>query len=105
MGNMDLKRKASVKKAVILVTALAFLAACHSNSDYSPKPRGYSRLYFPQRAYRTFDTIYPFTFVYPKYAYIEKDVRPQASDKLLNMKYLLNMQFPGFNGTLHLSYE
>ncbi|HWD87032.1 MAG TPA: hypothetical protein VG367_02825 [Mucilaginibacter sp.] len=102
---MELKRKAPVKKVVILVTALVFLAACHSNSDYSPKPRAYSRLYFPQRAYRTFDTIYPFTFVYPKYAYIEKDLRPQPSDKLLNMKYLLNMQFPNFNGTLHLSYE
>jgi gliding motility-associated lipoprotein GldD len=102
---MELKRKAPVKKVVILVTALVFLAACHSNSDYSPKPRGYFRLYFPPRAYRTFDTIYPFTFVYPKYAYIEKDLRPQPSDKLLNMKYLLNMQFPNFNGTLHLSYE
>ena len=102
---MELKRKAPVKRLIVLVTAIAFMAACHSNSDYSPKPRAYSRLYFPQRAYRTFDTVYPFTFVYPKYAYIEKDLHPQASDKLQNMKYLLNIQFPSLNGTLQLSYE
>jgi gliding motility-associated lipoprotein GldD len=94
-----------VKKLIILAVALALLAACHSNSDYSPKPRGFFRINFPERAYRTFDTVYPFSFVYPKYAYIEKDLHPQQSDKLLNMKYLLNMQFPQFNGTLHLSYE
>jgi gliding motility-associated lipoprotein GldD len=99
MGNMELKRIA------LLAIAVLFLAACSSTPDYSPKPRGYYRIVFPEKSYRKFDTIYPFTFIYPKYAYIEKDMHPQQHDKLLNMKYLLNMQFPQFNGTLHLSYE
>ncbi len=102
---MELKRKASMKKIFGLIAIIAVLTSCGGNSDYTPKPRGYFRIYYPKKEYRTFDTIYPFTFVYPKYAYVEKDLHPQASEKILNMKYLLNMQFPQFNGTLHLSYE
>jgi len=108
VGDMELKRQASMRKILVLIGAALMLAACSSNPDYSPKPRGYYRIKFPQKAYRQFDTIYPFTFIYPKYAYIEKDTKqaPQRKDKkLLNMNELLNMQFPQFNGTLHLSYE
>ncbi len=105
---MELKRIALVKKAEVLAVFVLFIAACHNSQDYSPKPRGYFRIQFPEKSYRKFDSIYPFTFIYPKYAYIEKDTnqQPQRKDKkLINMKYLLNMQFPQFNGTLHLSYE
>ena len=97
-----------MKKLVGLLPVLLLMAACNGNHDYSPKPRGYFRIIFPEKAYQQYNSQYPFTFVYPKYAVIEKDtnVAPERKDKkLANMKYLLNMQFPQFNGTLHLSYE
>ena len=97
-----------MKKIIWFIPALLLIAACNGNPDYSPKPRGYYRIIFPPKEYRPYNGPYPFTFIYPKYAVIEKDtnVAPQKKDKkLLNMKYLLNMQFPQFNGTLHLSYE
>jgi len=97
-----------MKKLVWLLPALLLMAACNGNHDYSPKPRGYFRIIFPEKAYQQYNSQYPFTFIYPKYAVIEKDtnVAPERKDKKLsNMKYLLNMQFPQFNGTLHLSYE
>lgn len=97
-----------MKKLIWLLPVLLFMAACNGNHDYSPKPRGYFRIIFPEKAYQQYNSQYPFTFVYPKYAVIEKDtnVAPERKDKkLANMKYLLNMQFPQFNGTLHLSYE
>ncbi|MDB5025250.1 MAG: gliding motility lipoprotein GldD [Mucilaginibacter sp.] len=97
-----------MKKTVLLIPVLLLFAACSGNHDYSPKPRGYYRIIFPKKAYQQFNGPYPFTFVYPKYAVIEKDthIAPQKKDKkLMNMQYLLNMQFPRFNGTLHLSYE
>ena len=95
-----------MKKLALLIPVLLFFAACSGNHDYSPKPRGYYRIIFPEKAYQQFNGPYPFTFVYPKYAVMEHDTAPQKySKKLLNMKYLLNMQFPQFNGTLHLSYE
>jgi gliding motility-associated lipoprotein GldD len=104
---MDIKTKVSMKKVVLLLLPVLLLfAACSGNSDYSPKPRGYFRIVFPKKEYQQFNGPYPFTFIYPKYAVIEKDSTPQRRDKkLLNMNYLLNMQFPQFNGTLHLSYE
>ena len=97
-----------MKKIIWLIPVLLIFAACNNNHDYSPKPRGYFRIVFPKKEYQQYNGPYPFTFVYPKYAVIEKDtnVAPQKKDKqLVNMKYLLNMQFPQFNGTLHLSYE
>jgi gliding motility-associated lipoprotein GldD len=102
---MEFKRLIPVKRIGLLISGIILLASCGGNNDYSPKPRGYFRIYYPKKEYRQFDTIYPFTFIYPKYAYIVKDTHPQPGDKLINMKYLLNMQFPQFNGTLHLSYE
>jgi gliding motility-associated lipoprotein GldD len=97
-----------MKKIVWFIPVLLLFAACRGNHDYSPKPRGYYRIIFPEKAYQQFNGPYPFTFIYPKYAVIEKDthIAPQKKDKkLINMQYLLNMQFPQFNGTLHLSYE
>jgi gliding motility-associated lipoprotein GldD len=97
-----------MKKITLFIPVLLIFAACNGNHDYSPKPRGYFRIVFPPKTYQQFSGPYPFTFIYPKYAVMEKDsnIAPQKKDKkLINMKYLLNMQFPQFNGTLHLSYE
>ena len=104
---MEFKGNKSMKLYPLILIAL-LLAACNGAPDYSPKPRGYFRLVFPKKEYQQFNGPYPFTFLYPKYAVIEKDKdkTPQKKDKkLINMSYLLNMQFPQFNGTLHLSYE
>jgi len=113
MGNLELDHNELMRYIGFLFIVL-FFAACHSSSnDYTPKPRGYYRIVFPKKEYQQFNSPYPFTFLYPKYAVIENDSN-LAKDKkyidpkhkrLLNMKYLLNMQFPQFNGTLHLSYE
>lgn len=97
-----------MKKLIWFLPVLLLMAACNSTHDYSPKPRGYFRIIFPEKAYQPYNSQYPFTFIYPKYAVIEKDtnVAPERKGKkLYNMKYLLNMNFPQLNGTLHLSYE
>jgi gliding motility-associated lipoprotein GldD len=73
--------------------------ACGGNPDYSPKPRGYFRIVFPKKEYQTYNAGCPFTFDYPKYAVVVPD-----SDKDAKPCWL-NVRFPQFNGTLHLSYE
>jgi gliding motility-associated lipoprotein GldD len=105
---MEFKTNISMKRIAFFMPVLLLFAACNGNHDYSPKPRGYFRIDFPKKAYQQFDGPYPFTFIYPKYAVMEKDSAASLqknNKKLINMKYLLNMQFPQFNGTLHLSYE
>ena len=88
-----------MKQIAIVILALLFFASCGDNHDYSPKPRGYYRIVFPKKDYQTYNTSSPFTFVYPKYAVVEPDHNPDAKPNWLNV------QFPQFNGTLHLSYE
>jgi gliding motility-associated lipoprotein GldD len=98
MGYMDIKGTISMKYILIPVIA-ALLASCNGNHDYSPKPRGYFRIIFPEKEYQQYNAGCPIVFDYPKYAVIEADKKPGAKP------CWLNMQFPGFNGTLHLSYE
>jgi gliding motility-associated lipoprotein GldD len=88
-----------MKKIVLPILAILLFAACSGNHDFSPKPRGYYRIIFPEKAYKPYTSNCPFTFQYPKYAVIEPDKNPDAKP------CWLNMQFPQFNGTLHLSYE
>jgi gliding motility-associated lipoprotein GldD len=102
---MDSKKFIFMKGAAILLALCTCLASCTGNHDYSPKPRGYFRIIFPKKEYRQYTGTGPFTFIYPKYAVIDTDSTSRKSGKLLNMKSLLNMRFPQFNGTLHLSYE
>src|ERR1700761_3819247 len=105
---MEFKTNISMKRIAFFIPVLLLFAACNGNHDYSPKPRGYFRIVFPEKAYQQFNGPYPFTFIYPKYAVMEKDsaaTLQKKDKKLINMKYLMNMQFPQFNGTLHLSYE
>jgi len=102
---MELQRKASMKIPALAIAVMLFLAACGGNHDYSPKPRGYFRIVFPKKEYRPYDSKYPFTFMYPKYAVMQLDTQTRIPKRMMNMQYLLNMQFPQLNGTLHLSYE
>ncbi len=96
---MDRRKHRRLKRAAFIVAAVLCLAACTGNHDYSPKPRGYFRIIFPKKRYRIYNEACPFTFVYPTYAKIEPDTKPDAKPCWLNMR------FPQFNGTLHLSYE
>lgn len=104
---MDLETKTSLEKVILILIAAFMFASCNGDHDYSPKPRGYFRIDFPKKEYRQYESPYPFTFLYPKYAVVVQDTKvvPQKDKRLINMKHLLNMQFPQFNGTLHLSYE
>ena len=71
--------------------------ACHS--DYMPKPRGYFRIDLPKKEYRSFDTIFPFTFEYPVYSRIVPDQAKGAEPYWINVVYL------PFNAQLHIGYK
>ncbi|WP_449560068.1 gliding motility lipoprotein GldD [Mucilaginibacter ginkgonis] len=75
------------------------LQACSGNADYSPKPRGFYRIIYPKKSYREYTGGCPIDFQYPTYTFLEPDRRPDARP------CWLDMQFPQFNATLHLSYQ
>jgi gliding motility-associated lipoprotein GldD len=79
-----------------------FIISC--NSDYTPRPRGYFKIDFPERAYQVFDRVeYPYSFEYPVYANITKD--STLFEDNLDNQYWINVDFPRFHGRVYLSYK
>lgn len=88
----------------LLTYALCLIALCliSCNSDeetIAPKPRSYFRLSFPEKKYVKYDSVCPFTFDMPAYSKMSNDNNPGAEP------CWINLNFPSFNGTLHLSYK
>lgn len=72
--------------------------ACNNNPDYTPRPRGYSRIIFPEKKYQTFAQQSPYSFDFPVYAKMYAD----STSRLRANWY--NLTFPQFNARLHISY-
>lgn len=79
---------------LILCISLAFCT-----QDYSPKPRGYFNIKFPEKKYLTYKSNCPYTFDYPAYAKVLPDNQRDAKPCWLDVAY------PEFNGRIHLSYQ
>ena len=80
--------------AFIAFTLLFTLAGCR---NYTPKPKAYPRIDYPEKAYAPITTDCPFTFEIPTYS------------KLLPYTYedrpcWFNLSYTPFNATLHTSY-
>ncbi|HEY1009957.1 MAG: gliding motility lipoprotein GldD [Daejeonella sp.] len=69
------------------------------NQDYSPKPRGYFNITFPEKKYQSYTGDCPYSFDYPVYATVNPDTKRDAKPCWLDVSY------PEFNGKIHLSYQ
>lgn len=79
----------------ILISSLFTVISCKEN--YTPKPRDYIRIDFPEKTYKRFQSIQGYEFELPVYA----DVKP---DTLNHRNGWMNIEFSRFNGTVYLSY-
>ena len=82
---------------VALLFVCALIISCQQN--YTPKPHAYYRIDFPEREYRTCDSIGMFTFEYPVYGTLTHVTRPSPDSCWLNIK------FPRYRGTIYLTYH
>ena len=85
--------------ACSIVAALLFTSCDDEDEIYSPKPRGYSRIDFPKKEYRLFDSTCPYKFEIPTYSHISGDKQKGAEP------CWLNLEFPQFRATMYLSYK
>lgn len=83
-------------KLIVFVFVLPVAVSC--SGDYSPKPRGYFRIDFPERSYVTYESDCPYTFSYPSLADITKDAGR------VSQPCWINIDFPDYRGRLHISY-
>lgn len=91
----------TILSCILVLTSCICLLSCGSEDDtaMTPKPRAYFRLNFPEKKYVKYDSVCPFTFERPVYSQMDKDRNVGAEP------CWLNVNFPSFNGTLHLSYK
>lgn len=94
----------SSNRISILVAGVAviFLMAC--NSVFTPKPNGYFNIGFPKKKYQVFSQAgYPYEFEYPVYAQVIKD--SSFFGEATENPWWVNINFPDFNGKIHISYK
>ena len=92
----------NMKTSLALALVLLLLQAC--NTDYVARPRGYFKIALPSRQYQRFDRPgFPYTFEYPVYGQIVQD--SLFFDQAPENSYWINIDFPMFNGRVHLSYK
>lgn len=90
-------RALSVSSRVLLgLLACIFLVSCRQN--YTPKPHAYYRIDFPEKEYRPYDSICPFSFEYPVYGTLAPDIH-SVSDPCR-----FNINFPKYKGSIYLTY-
>jgi len=90
-----------MRSLTVVILSLLFVFILSCNSAFTPKPKGYFKIDFPERSYQTFDEPgFPYSFEYPSYATVSKNI--DAED---NQPYWLNVEFKGFNGRIYLSYK
>ena len=90
------------KITAISLFIVTLLFSC--NSPYTPRPRGYFSIDFPERSYVKFqEKGFPYQFEYPAYGRIVRD--SSLFDGATDNPYWINIDFPGFNGRIYLSYK
>jgi gliding motility-associated lipoprotein GldD len=82
---------------VIVAGVILFFSSCGGES-FSPKPRGYYKIEFPEKSYRVFNTGCAYSFAYPVYA----EMIPETNKVSEPCWY--NLYFKRFNGRLHMTY-
>lgn len=91
------KTTAALFACFILFTFIS----CDDDDDevFTPKPKGFFRIDFPEKNYHLYDSTCPYSFEIPDYSFINNDKHKGADP------CWINVNFPKFNAQLHLSYK
>ncbi|WP_222166808.1 gliding motility lipoprotein GldD [Edaphocola aurantiacus] len=87
----------------LVVSSFIFVTSCKPEPSM-PKPRGYFKIDLPEtHAYKTFDSAgFPFRFEYPVYGKVVQDLNLIKEE---HQPYWINVNFPGINAMIYLSYK
>lgn len=87
----------------IYLVMLALLWTSCEETVYTPRPRGYPKIEYPERTYQQFQEGYcEFTFEYPTYAVVEQDTI--FFDEAPAHPCWFNIVLPAFDGQIHFTY-
>jgi len=94
MNNKNISKYSPVIKMISLL--LISIACKHS---YTPKPRGYFRIDFPEKEYTRYHSNCNYMFEYPVYGKIAEIDAPSLEP------CWINIEFPQFKGKIHITYK
>src|ERR1044072_1607725 len=84
----------------LLLVIVVVASSCDEDKDfYSPKPKGYIRIPFPEKKYIVYNSDCPFQFEIPQYSKMVLNTSKNAEP------CWFNLEFPSYRATLHLSYK
>jgi gliding motility-associated lipoprotein GldD len=83
---------------ITLFFVASLISAYGCREKFTPKPRSYFRIDFPEKSYHPISEIYPYRFEIPDYSFIEQD--PNNPSK----PYWTNIEVPANKAEIHLSY-
>ena len=89
----------STKKYLPQILLLILLMGVSCQRNYTPKPRGYLKIDFPEKEYIHFDSTCPFSFTHPVYSRVLPDT------DFYSEPCWINIEFPSFKGIIHISYK
>jgi len=98
-------RYCNFKFILILAMVYGLLSVVSScNSPFTPKPKGYFQIPFPERKYQLFNQPdYPYSFEYPVYSNVVKD--STFFGEATENPWWVNIEFPQFTGKIYISYK
>jgi gliding motility-associated lipoprotein GldD len=83
-----------------LIGSIFFLFSCSEEDEvFTPKPKAFMRIEFPEKKYITYDSTCPFTFDMPNYSVISYDKNANHEPCWFNVNYI------PFHAQLHISYK
>jgi len=89
-----------MKKILIIFFSFFLLITMSCKEEYTPKPRGYYRISFQEKAYyQLYSATFPYRFDIPEYSRIVPDDERNAEP------FWVNLQIPAHKAELHISYK
>ena len=90
-------------KLIISTLFILCFFSCNDEGIYTPKPRGFPKVVYPERGYQNFTESYcGFSFQYPSYVKIIQDT--SFFDEKPVHPCWFDMYFPDFDARIHCSY-
>jgi len=88
---------------LLLFASLLCFCSCEDNTVFTPKPRAFPRVIYPERAYEQFDESYcDFSFTFPSYANVQQDTL--FFDEKPGHPCWFDLNYPDFNARLYCTY-
>jgi gliding motility-associated lipoprotein GldD len=86
-----------ISNSITIVLLGLFVQGC--SEKFTPKPRGFFRIDFPEKEYFTFTNSFPYSFEYPIYSRVLPDTSGRAEP------FWVDVDIPDNKSKFHLSYK